>query len=386
MKRAPFARPAKTLLVLAAVFILAVALASCDALTGPGGIIGFRTYALGFTTFPYAMTTEAVLDTWTVIATDGDMAVLHYDGGVPWQEALDGAGYPDNFANDLEFSSNMIPGGHVTYLAVTPINNRRNGLALNRGDLPNEPLPAPWDGYAFDDPDVISAYKNHCDRVVDAIDPDYFAYGIEVNSLRWLSPGMWDAYVTMTADVYAHLKSRYPDLPVFLTFQADAFHGSPSSQTAAIQDVLPYTDVVAVSGYPFTNPFLSPLGDPLAVRADYFTSLSDLSPDKPFAIAETAWPAEPVGDPYWLDIPATEETQLQYVERVFEDCEYLDALFVCWFFSRDYDDVWDEYFQYDPEAGLLRTWRDTGLYSGNGDARQALGLWLLALERQLAYP
>jgi hypothetical protein len=311
------------------------------------------------------------------------MAVLHFDGGVPWQEALDDAEYAQNFQNEIDFSAQAVPPGHVRYVAVTPISGGRNGLALHRGDEPEEPLEAPWDTYAFDHPDVIRAYRNHCERMVEALEPDYFAYGIEVNMLRWLAPSDWDAFAALAESVYAYLRPRHPQLPIFLTFQADTFHNFQPTQEDAIEDVLPYSDMMAVSGYPFTNAFLVPLGDPNAVRADYFTALADLAPDKPFAVAETAWPAEPVGDPYWLDIPATEETQLQYLERLFEDCNYLDAHFICWFFSRDYDYVWEDYFQYEPNAGVLRTWRDTGLYDGDGVARQSLGLWLnvLALGR-----
>ncbi len=356
-------------------------LLSCSSLTGPGGI-SYRTYALGFTPFPYAMTEQAYINTWTVIATDGDMAALHYDGGVPWQEALDGTAYPQSFQNDIDYSAGAVPAGHITYVAVTPISGTRDGLALRRGDEPNEPLAPPWDSYRFNDSDVIDAYRNHCDRMIEELSPDYFAYGIEVNSLRWLAPGKWDDFVTLAAQVYTYLKGAHPGLPIFLTFQADAFHNSASEQAEAIEDVLPYTDVIAVSGYPFT----SGLEDPELLRSDYWSALADLAPEKPFAVAETGWPAEPIGAPYWLNIYADEQTQLSYVQRLFDDCDYLDALFVTWFFSRDYDELWEDYFQYEPNAATLRTWRDTGLYAGDGTARQSLGLWLLMLERQRATP
>ncbi len=353
---------------------------SCSSVTGPGGPT--RTYAMGFTPYPYALTEEAYIDTWTVIATDGDMVALHYDGGVPWEEALDGTPYAADFQDGIDYSASAVPPGHVRYVAVTPISGTRDGLALHRGDEPNEPLEPPWDSYPFDDPDVIDAYRNHCDRMIEALDPDYFAYGIEVNSLAWLAPEDWDAFVTLASQVYTYLKGAHPGLPVFLTFQADAFHRSPSSQTQAIEDVLPYTDVVAVSGYPFTDG----LEDPQLLRSDYWSALADLAPEKPFAVAETGWPAQPLEAPYWMYVYADEQTQLEYVQRLFDDCDYLDAVFITWFFSRDYDELWEDYFQYEPDAPILRTWRDTGLYAGDGTARQSLGLWLLTLERQLATP
>ncbi len=37
-----------------------------------------------------------------------------------------------------------------------------------------------------------------------------------------------------------------------------------------------------------------------------------------------------------------------------------------------------------PDAALMRFWRDTGLLSGSGAARQAFGLWLANLGRPFA--
>lgn len=358
---------------------LLLLLGACS-LTGPGDTF-VRTYAMGFTDFPYALTFDAALETWDVIARDGDLAVLHFDCGVPWQEALDGEPYPAAWQADLDFKRASLPAGHVVYVAVTPISESRDGLAHYRGDTPNEPLPPPWDGYTFDDPEVVAAFTAHCEYMIDFFSPDYFAYAIEANSLHWLAPEKWEAFVTLASAVYESLKANHPGLPVFVTLQADAYHDFPSSQGAAIADILPYTDLVAVSGYPFADG----LSDPEALRRDYFFALADLAPEKPFAVAETAWPAEDVGFPYWYDIPADQETQLGYVERLLDDCDEAGAVFVCWFFSRDYDELWEDYFQFEPNAAAYRLWRDTGLYDGDGNARQALGYWLLALERPLSY-
>ena len=51
-----------------------------------------------------------------------------------------------------------------------------------------------------------------------------------------------------------------------------------------------------------------------------------------------------------------------------------DATFLCWFFTRDFDELWETDFQYEPNADLLGLWGDTGLYAGDGTARPALGV------------
>lgn len=363
----------RALLALAALHLLS----SCS-VVGPSGPA--RTYAMGFTDFPYALTSQAVYDTWDYVLGDGDLIVLHFDGGVPWQEALDGTPYSSNFENDLAFSASQLTSFHVVYVAVTPISTSRNGLALYRGSATNEPLPEPWSAYDFDDPEVVTAFTAFCEDMIDRFDPDYFAYGIEANMVAHLAPEKWSAFVTLASEVYQNLKAGHPTLPIFLTFQADTYHASPGSQSTRIGDVLPWTDMMAVSGYPFT----APLADPSLLRSDYFSALAALAPAKPFAVAETAWPAEPVGAPAWYTIAADEESQLMYLERVLEDCDALGARFLVWFFARDFDDAWQSDFQYLPDAAVTRFWRDTGLLSGSGAARQAFGLWRVNLGRPFA--
>jgi hypothetical protein len=365
----PLTAPAALLSV-----VLVLALGGCSIL-GPSGA-GFRTFAMGFTPFPHAATDDAVMQAWNVIGSDGDMAVIHLDGGIPWQEALDGTPYPSRFANMIEFYAGRIPLGHTVYVAVTPISNARDGLAGYRDDLGvNQPLPPPWDGYDFDSPEVITAFTAFCEDMIEALSPDYFAYAIEANMLDRFSPLEWNSFLILCANVYTSLKSNHPSLPVFVTLQVDSYYWNTWEQEEAIRQLVPYTDVMALSAYPFGRP----LSDPAALEDDYFSEVSDIAPGLPFAIAETAWPAEDIDAPYPITIAADDSTQQAYVERVLAECELRNAAFLCWFFTRDYDDMWEEVLQYEPNAALARFWRDTGLYTGDGTARPALGTWRQAL-------
>ncbi len=348
---------------------LTVTLSSCGTIvgTGPGG----RTYFMGFTPYPHANATSAVLDAWDVIAADGDLAAIHEDGGIPWQEALDGTAYDASYAYWLNFQADNIPAGHAVYLAVTPISTTRNGLAGYRNAGNDQPLPPPWNTYAFDEPDVIEAFTNHCLTMIDIFDPDFFAYAIEANMLADLSPELWDGFLTLAESVYDSIKTEHPFLPVFVTIQADVYHADQASQIVPISNLLFYSDAVAVSGYPYGRL----VGDVDALEPGYFTDLADLAPGKLFCIAETCWPAEPIDLPYPVYIPATEATQRAYVERILADCDALSASFVCWFLTRDIDDFWESDFQYYPDAPTIRYWRDCGLYDGDGFSRPALTIW-----------
>jgi hypothetical protein len=350
--------------------------ASCGGLAGPEE--GFpRTFALGFTDFPHDFGTAAIDAAWNIIATDGDLAVVVFEEGVPWEYALAGDPYPDELQTAIDDKVRRIPGSHVVYLAITPINTTWSGLAGHA--VTPDPNPDPWDDYEFNAPEVISAFTAHCERMIDYFDPDYFAYAIEANRLAW-HEDEWEAFLDLAAAVYTTVKSSHPDRRVFVTLQADEYHDNAAEQGAAISELLFYTDMVVVSGYPFT----APLSDPTLLRADYFSALAGLSLGKPFAVSETAWPAEDIGEPadplYW--IAADQTTQLAYLERLLDDCDYLNAEFICWFLTRDYDEAWDHY-EHWGSAPELRIWRDTGLYNGYGDARPALAAWHQALARPL---
>jgi hypothetical protein len=357
---------------LAALAAALLVVMGCGSSSSNGGGTGgeTRTFALGFTDYPYSLAPEAYAETVEIVRRDGDMAAMHFDDGVPWQEALSAAPYAPGYAAELNARAAAMPSGHVVYLAVTPIAFSRDGLAAHRGETGNEPLTPPWDSFHFDAPEVIEAFTAHAENMIAIFNPDYFAYAVEANMLLDLAPGEWTAFVTLAREVYTRLKARHPDLPCFITLQADSFHGNRSAHSAGIAQLLPYTDFIAVSSYPYgltANPDVLP--------ADHFSALADLAPAKPFAVAETGWPAEDVTAPFPVTISASEATQQAYVERLLADADDLSATFVMWFVSRDYDDLWESYLQYQPNAALLRLWRDNGLYTGDGYRRPALETW-----------
>lgn len=335
-----------------------------------------RSYALGFTDFPHARTLEAVEAALDVLGRDADLFVLHFDDGIPWDEALAGAPYPAGYQAWLDDRLRAIPSGHVRYLAVTPIAFERDRLAPRRGELASEPLQPPWDSRAFDDPAVVQAFTAHCLRMIAHFQPDYFAYGIEVNMLPFFSPEKEATFERLAAAVYASLKASHPSLPVFLTHQVDLLHAAPGEQAEVIRRLLPYTEVMAASSYPYTQD-----ADPGALRGDHFSALAALAPDLPFVVAETGWPAEDVADPYPVVIPSSEENQRAYVERLLSDAESLSALFVCWFLTRDYDEFWEAEIRHAPDAATLRLWKDIGLYRGDGTPRPSLDSWRARLQR-----
>jgi hypothetical protein len=326
-----------------------------------------RSFHLAMTPFPHDSTLAAVEAAYAAVATHCDMITQHFDDGVPWPEAYAGTPYAAGALADIDYRAGHRPPGHRLYLAVTPISVTRDGLAPYRGDSPSMPRPGAWADRDFDSPEVLAAYLNHCRYMIGRFSPDYFAYGVEANILRAKNPAAFAKYVEMSRQVYAALKKEYPELPIFITVQAEVFHADPVNQAAAIGQLMQYSDYVAVSSYPY---WMFP--DPADLPADWFSRLAALAPGKPFAIAETGFIAEDLvmTDPP-VSIPGSAARQNSYLGFLLERSAALDARFVNWFLARDYDQGWSHW-------GLpewMKEWKDIGLIDGDGNARPSLAAW-----------
>ncbi|MBM4188880.1 MAG: hypothetical protein FJ206_16365 [Gemmatimonadetes bacterium] len=331
---------------------------------------------MGFTEFPSAGTFAAIDDVYRVLGNDADFVNHHFDGGVPWNEALSGAPFPAGLEADLARSVSRIPAGHLRLVSVSPTNFLRDGLADNRGATGAEPLPAPWDTAQFDNPRVKEAFLGYSRRLIDRLGADYFVYAIEANIVADKSPGKWPALLRLAEYLHTELRRSHPSVRTFPSIQLELLREKPGTQTPAVSSILAFADLVAVSSYPYAA-----LVEPEQVGRAYFDPVLRLAPGKPFAIAETAWPAETVTAPYPIVIPSDPDRQRRYVERMLATLDQLDAVFVDYFFTRDYDDFWETTFRFMDIAPLVRIWKDTGLYAGDGSARPALASWRTALAR-----
>jgi hypothetical protein len=333
-----------------------------------------RPFLLGFTPFPYEVSNEAVAYTYERISQDADLIVHHFDSGVPWTEALAGERYNINIINDWTFRRRSVPEAHQLMVTVTPIRLLRDGLALYRGEAEDLPIPAPFDSYHFDHPDVIAAFIHYCDSIITFFQPDYFLFGIEVNLLMKNAPDQWDSYMVLHREVYAHLKATYPDLPAFVSLTGidlidgytDANH---ADQARALADVLPHTDIVGLSIYPYMTGYLTN-----AIPTDLIDQLAALT-EQPIAITETGYPAQDfaiVNGLLRIQFDSDEDKQAAWVRHVLDKAAEYEFEMVVNFVLRDYDALWR---YIGAREDLTIAWRDTGLYSEDGSTRPALDIW-----------
>jgi hypothetical protein len=339
-----------------------------------------REFYLGLTPFPFDMSSVRKIEyVYDRIATDADLICLHFDNGIPWDDALaDTYPYTAKIMDDWSYRKSHIPDGHKLYIAITPISSMRDGLAPlwnENGD--NQPLAGTaWEGRVFNQADVKTAYLNYCKRVIAYFNPDYLAVGIESNLVMMNIKPQWAAYLELQQGIYATLKAAYPDLLVFVTLTGidlvEGYSGANhADQVTALADIMPYTDYYAISLHPF---FAEVPGG--SIPADMCDNIFALNTGaKPACITETSFPAQRLTmrayDPA-ITLAGSPVKQKEYFEYLLAQAQEHHLLFVVNFLVRDYDRLW---WQMGRPENIFKAWKDTGFYNGFGFPRPALRVW-----------
>ncbi len=333
-----------------------------------------RSFYMGFTAFPYDLTPEAIADTYQNVGRDGDIYLNHLDHGVPWDEALNELPFPDEINNTLLEANEARGHGQKLFLTATPTNQSRDALAdywNNHGT--HQPLPANWKGKKFNDPMVISAYLKYCHRIIDISNPDYFAFGIEINGSFREGTDEFEEFLDLAAIVYDSLKISYPQIPIMMTFQNQSFNNSKIELLKTTKKLAEFSDFIAMSTYPFWwYDFPTRAANPALFSDNWLTDFRNVDVSKPFAISETGFIAEDLDLPaYGVNIKGQPEWQEEYLQKLFIHANDLDAKFLCWFVYRDYDKLYDAY-----PSDIFKIWRDNGLLDGKGIKRPAYESWI----------
>jgi hypothetical protein len=334
---------------------------------------------MGFTPSEYDATPQALEDTYAFIGRHADLIAHHFVKGVPWPEAYDQQPYPAAVEQDLRYRERKRAARQKVFLALSPITVAAEGLGGYWGASGNMPRPGSWKRKDFDDPAVITAYTHFCSTMIQRFRPDFMAYGVEVNGLVKDAPAEWPRFVRFAKLVYSALKAEHPALPIFVSLQLDYFWADEPQQREAIKQILPYTDYIAVSTYPYIDRY----ADPRDIPRDYLARLAAVAPAKPFAVAETGFAAKDVRA-FGTRIPGGEVWQDAYLRFLLAESQRLRSKFVVWFIPRDYDLLVDRLKAlHIPQAtiDLYGLWKSNGLVDAHGNKRRALDTWTEWLNR-----
>lgn len=327
---------------------------------------------MGFTSWPYAATSEAVTGTYTFIGAQADFLNEHLDEGVPWAEALANEPFPAWLAAKMEGRRQHRPAGVRLLLSLTPLNMGRDGLAAGLTAKGTQPPPAALGNKPFGNPAVHRAYLKYCRWAVAFFQPDYLLTGIEANEFLNHHPTDWKAYLAFSRQVQAELRRDHPRLPMAesVTLHKLLDKGNPGLEAyrTQIKAFVEGHDFFAVSFYPLFLGYHQPgeFSEALAFLPKFSS--------KPISIAETGHPAETIDLKGLKFRFATDPNeQAAYLSALLEQAQAQRYGFVVWWTARDFDQLWATFPKEVKDLGGL--WRDTGLLTAAGQARPAYALW-----------
>ena len=333
-----------------------------------------RPFYMGFTPWPYDSTLDALNTTYSLIQDNGDLVAHHITEGIPWQEAFTGAPYPNDLVNEINGRLNQTRNEKVVYLALDSLSILRETLVGNWGENGQEDRPFPWNLRGFNNPEVITAYSNFALDLIEQFNPAYFNYATEANELLLRNPGQFENFLVFAEGVYNNIKARYPDLPVMISIAMKS-PGTVEANLFAEQfsRLAPYVDILGLSVYPYAFYLPDDGATPASLPSNWLTQVRDFAPNKPLAITETGWTAQNLNLPeFSISIQSSEATQAEYLRRLMAEAQAIDAEFVVWWSSVDYDAFWNGVLG---QTQLTAIWRDIGLFDPSTQPRQALTDW-----------
>lgn len=275
---------------------------------GSGGTT--RAFMMGTT--PFFMTPTEFPNWRFENLDDKDLLSLHADDflGVPWVEFRDGLPRPAAWENKwTTLANNASATDKTLYLAVSPLGGRKTLTPRVRADGSTESNWAPVDVngcYPFateaDAEGYKTAYINYLTYLINLVQPKYLSPAVEINILFTQCPAQKAAWIAWYTDVHNAIKSAFPALTIFPTFQMEHMYGISDAQAACTGGVsfaacfdqrltealtIP-GDRIAFSTYPILWKYLSDYG--FSYPTNTYAEVKKATSRKIW-ISETGWMA-----------------------------------------------------------------------------------------------
>ena len=339
-----------------------------------------RSFYMGVTPWPADFTIEEVDKSYEFINNNCDMVSHHFDDGIPYEEAFTNQPMPVRLQQEVQSRNIKTAAGKKIFLSVSALNLTRKERADYYSEaIVTDSIKNYWKQLSFNDPKIITAYVNYLSWLIDQFQPAYINYGVESNLPLW-SVSTFNLYKDFLSKVYAQVKSKYPSLPLFISFMVDE---SAEGLNYASQ-LLPYTDMLGLSAYPYVSISSSAGGntDPALFPANYFERFINLDTSKPLAFAETGYIAENLSIPFYsLNKQGNETWQNDYLEKIFSLCNKHKAELLIWFCHKDYDAGNNRLRLLGKYQDLFGFWEDIGLVDEAGKERPSYYIWLEWMKR-----
>ncbi len=372
-----------TLPILVAVLAFSLSARAADHNEPARDEVPAHTTLLGFTPWPPDLTEQAVVRAYSFIDEHANLIAHHFDSGVPWDQALADARFPGPVEEDWSTRRQLTPRRMPVYLALTPLNEDRDGLALawsEQGD--NQPLSGAWAARRLNDERVKTAYLNYVRRAIAYFRPRYLAIGIESNILISKAPRLWDDYLELNAYVYRAIKREHPDLPVFATVQYEHLRGIEDEakanlrlQQPGVRQLMQNSDLMALSTYRFGVIHPNPM------TPDYFDLAESFG--RPVAVAESGDISKTVRV-FGMTLKASEADQKAFVTGLLAHATARGYPFVVNWLAIDFDPLLKRLPKEVREVASIFV--HTGLQRADGRNKPALAVWDAYLQASSLFP
>ena len=207
-----------------------------------------RRFKMGFTTWPFAPTQEAVISTEEFLGANGDIYSEHIDSEIPWNAWINGTDLPNAFIEMVATRAARRTSDNTLTLSLSLLNLERNDLMPDfDGTVP---------AYnSLNDAHIENAYYEHVNYLVKRLTPEYLVIAVEVDGLLKQAPEKWESYKSLMTNVKNRIKSDYPSLAISESVMLHGFYqpdfGNPQNVVSEVSTYVNSMDFAAISFYPF---------------------------------------------------------------------------------------------------------------------------------------
>ncbi len=328
-----------------------------------------RPFLMGFTLWPADLSLEGLVTAQQFAYAHGDIVSITLLGGIPWPEALSGKQFSQDIRDNLAYRP---PQGKKIFLAISPLDKNRRGLAPYWGEKENLALPKPWAQERLNSPRVKKAFLNFVLRCVQELHPDYLAIGMEVNELLSRDAAKWKQFKELYRDTYTAVKKVHPGLPVFFTtdvlhYKKLAREAKRADQQKEVGELMRTSDLFAMSVYPHMS-----LDVPRPLPADFFDFATSFK--KPVAVSDSGMTSRTVAlRTYGIELAGSAEAQAQFTKLLLATAERDRYEFVISFATTDFEKLVAQLRS--PLDDRARIWAFTGMQTSDKIPKPALAIW-----------
>jgi hypothetical protein len=363
--------------------LLGLVFVNCNKEDGLTQSLDSRPFYMGVTPWPADLTVEEVNKTYAFINDHCDIVSHHFNEGIPYEEFYKDLPLPREFLENIAFRKAKTRSSQNVFLSVAALNiSRKDKDHYYKNSTTSQNIKEGWGKLNMDNEKIVASYVKYINYLIKEFNPIYVNYGVESNFNEWDQKGFGE-YKIFLSRVYNALKQTHAKLPLFVSFMVN----ESNTGLENARQLLPYTDIIALSSYPYTMNIESTSSDPKRIPENFFEQYIRLDTSKSFGFAETGYIAQNLKiNEFKIEKNGKSEWQKAYLEKVLSLSTRYDAKFFIWFTAKDYDKLVETSIKgqlVDKESiSLLTLWQDTGLIDENDVKRPSYDLWIEWMDKE----